>query len=336
VTLCSIVADDVAGKTARQALQEDGMDTEHVVSAGSRASTAQYVAVNDTNKDLVLAMADMSILESADARTLQKWSDAMRHNKPSWVAVDANWNPSLLRFWLEGGKQVGAFTAYEPVSTAKSLRVFATTPAAGFPGIAPLPVYPNHLVDLACPNVLELRAMGEAARSSRLYERQEWWEVIDAFGIPSSGISHRLEKLTSRELVELGVPQQTVQLLPYMPTILTKLGAQGVLLTQLLRKNDARLTDPGASAHVVSRSPANSLVGGVYMRLFRPPLVLDPAQVVSVNGVGDTFLGAILSAVTRPGLPAAVEDAVEFAQTQAARTLRSREAVSPELKAGAL
>ena len=330
--LCSIVADDLAGKMARQALQKDGMDTEGIVSEGSRSSTAQYVAVNDVKKDLVLAMADMSILESADGKTLQKWSDTMRHSKPSWVAVDANWNPSLLRFWLEGGKQSGAFTAYEPVSTAKSLRVFATTPAAGFPGIAPLPVFPNHLVDLASPNVLELQAMGEAARSGGHYERQEWWEVIDALGIPSSGISHRLEKLTSKELVGRGVPQQTVQLLPFMPTILTKLGPEGVLLTQLLGKNDGRLTDADASRYIISRSAANSQVGGVYMRWFRPPVVLDSAQIVSVNGVGDTFLGAILSAVTRPGFPS-LEDAVEFAQTQAARSLRSREAVSPELKA---
>jgi pseudouridine-5'-phosphate glycosidase/pseudouridine kinase len=329
VRLCSVVADDLAGKMARQALQDDGMDTQEILP--QKGTTAQYVAVNDTNKDLVLAMADMAILESASPETLQKWADATQNAKPSWVAVDANWHPSLLRFWLDTAKQSGAFTAYEPVSTAKSLRVFATTPAAGFLGIAPLPVYPNHLVDLASPNVLELQAMGEAARSRGLYEGQEWWEVIDALGIPSSGISHKLEKLTSRALVERGIPQQTVQLLPYMPTILTKLGAEGVLLTMLVPPNDARLANPKASRYMVSRA-ANSLAGGVYMRWFRPPAVLRPAEIVSVNGVGDTFLGAILSAVTRPDCPE-IEDAVDFAQAQAARTLRSREAVSPELRA---
>jgi pseudouridine-5'-phosphate glycosidase/pseudouridine kinase len=173
--------------------------------------------------------------------------------------------------------------------------------------------------------------MGEAARSRGLYEGQEWWEVIDALGIPSSGISHKLEKLTSRALVERGIPQQTVQLLPYMPTILTKLGADGVLLTMLVPPNDARLANPKASRYMVSRA-ANSLAGGVYMRWFRPPAVLRPAEIVSVNGVGDTFLGAILSAVTRPDCPE-IEDAVDFAQAQAARTLRSREAVSPEVRA---
>jgi pseudouridine-5'-phosphate glycosidase/pseudouridine kinase len=331
VKLCSIVGDDLAGIMARQGLREDGMDTEDIISSNG-VSTAQYVAVNDVDKDLVLAMADMAILESADSKTLQKWSDTLLRTKPSWVVSDANWPAALLRFWLAKGKQSGAFTAYEPVSTAKSLRLFASTPEMKQQGAASLPVFPNHLVDLASPNVLELQSMGEAARASGHYERQEWWELVDSFGIPSSGISHRLEALTSKELVERGVPQQAIQMLPYIPTLLTKIGPEGVLLTKILPKDDARLADPEASRYIVSRSPANSLVGGVYMRWFRPPVVVESA--LSVNGAGDTFLGAILSAVTGAGC-LTIEEAVDFAQTQAALTLNSREAVSPDLKVSA-
>jgi pseudouridine-5'-phosphate glycosidase/pseudouridine kinase len=335
VRLCSIVADDLAGMMARQGLQKDGMDVDDIIvsDSSSESSTAQYVAVNDVGKDLVLAMADMAILESTDTKTLQKWSTTIQRTKPSWVMADANWHPSLLRFWLEEGKKSGASTAYEPVSTAKSSRVFSSTPAAGFPDFAPLPVFPGHLVDLASPNFMELQSMSEAARSCGHFERQEWWETIDALGIPSSGITHRLEALTSNELVVQGIPQQTIQMLPYMPTILTKMGSKGVLLTKLLRKNDAQLSDPKASRYIASRSPdaPNSSVGGLYIRWFPPPAVLESTEIVSVNGAGDTFLGAILSALTRPDCPA-VEDVVDFAQAQAARSLKSRETVSPDLK----
>lgn len=69
-------------------------------------------------------------------------------------------------------------------------------------------------------------------------------------------------------------------------------------------------------------------VGGLYVRLFPPERVLAPEEVVSVNGIGDTFCGAL--AVGLAG-GKQVQDVIGFAQRAAGLSLGSRESVSAEL-----
>lgn len=77
-------------------------------------------------------------------------------------------------------------------------------------------------------------------------------------------------------------------------------------------------------------------VGGVYMRLFPAVEEVEGEHVVSVNGVGDTFVGTIvagLAAQKRDDGTAAgrVEDFIDIAQRAAVLTLKSKESVSPGL-----
>ena len=141
---------------------------------------------------------------------------------------------------------------------------------------------------------------------------------------------------TTPELVDQGIPQQSIQLLPFIPTICTKLGRDGVLLTQLLPAGDARLTSGDYAPYILSRNPSEGedgdIVGGVHMRLF--PCVEDvkPEDIVSVNGVGDTFAGTLLAGLAKGGKKEArVEDLIDVAQRAAVLTLKSKEAVSPGL-----
>ena len=62
------------------------------------------------------------------------------------------------------------------------------------------------------------------------------------------------------------------------------------------------------------------------MRLY--PAAERVTDVVSVNGVGDTFLGVMISGLAQGGK---VEKLVDVAQRGAVHTLRSAEAVSPKL-----
>lgn len=65
------------------------------------------------------------------------------------------------------------------------------------------------------------------------------------------------------------------------------------------------------------------------MRLFPPADIVPDDEVVSVNGVGDTFLGIIVA-----GLAAGtdeVEKLVHIAQQGSVMTLKSKEAVSLDL-----
>ncbi|KAF2760132.1 IdgA domain-containing protein [Pseudovirgaria hyperparasitica] len=330
VSLCTAIGDDLSGHAAVVQLQSQKFSTEGIktLSSASSARTAQYIAVNDANKDLMLAMADMTILEDIPSASIPSlWpSITDRTFTPACVVVDGNWSRDAAHTWLRAGKAVGATTAFEPVSTSKAAR-FLSGPAHGT--ASDIGVFPQHIVDIATPNQHELAAMHATAQQA-LLSRQDWWEVIDALGISSSGLRTALTHATNADLVDQGIPQMGIQLLPFIPTILTKLGPKGVLLTSLLPRGDERLHRAEYKPYVLSRTNVDgSGVGGVYMRLFEPPEVLVGEDVVSVNGVGDTFLGAVVAGILKGRR---VEEVVGLAQRAAGLTLRSKEAVSPELR----
>ncbi|KAF4554709.1 Indigoidine synthase A-like protein [Elsinoe fawcettii] len=332
--LCTLVGDDHAGGTAKAALASANMDTDGVYTLNG-GRTPQYVAVNDSEKSLVMAMADMAILEqrednteNEDTRYRSLWSEQLRQHRPKNVIVDANWGPSLLAQWLQLSSSISARTIYEPVSTAKSIQIFS------LPERSQLAAYPQASIHVTTPNSYELKAMHSAAREAGFFDRQDWWHVIDALGIPSSGARAQLSLATSPALVDAGIPQQSIQLLPFIPQILTKLGAEGVLLTQLIPAGDSRLRSGEHAPHIVSRcsneSETTTKVGGLYMRLFPPAEKVPEHEIISVNGVGDTFLGAIVAGLAKD--PARhIEDLVPLAQKAAVMTLKSKESVAPGL-----
>ena len=320
-----------AGKAILSALKEEGLDTGGISilpSVNEKGEvwnkTAQYVAVNDSNKDLVLAMADMSIYYTKTNLVRARLA-TFNESRPKWIVVDGNWTGPTIRTLMGMGKSANAKVAFEPVSVVKSTSLFQPSTLNKDDRIT---TFPEQIVDLATPNQHELAAMHAAAKQHEFFESERWWTVIDSLGIPSSGARDRFVSLTSREMTDQGIPLQTIQLLPYIPTILTKLGSEGVLLTELLKPDDERLTDPIAAPYILSRSSNGSAdVGGVYMRLF--PAVEVVENVVSVNGVGDTFLGVLIAGLAK-GLKLD-ERLINVAQRGAVMTLKSKEAVSIDI-----
>ncbi|KAL8952345.1 MAG: hypothetical protein Q9222_001756 [Ikaeria aurantiellina] len=326
VQLCSVTGDDEAGATVRTMLAAKGFAMSGIIQEPS-ARTSQYVAVNDGQKNLVLAMADMSLMETCADEVEEVWKPLIERSKPRWLVLDANWNPSALKQWIMHARAVGARIAYEPVSVAKSRRLFVSTPTIDFD----LGVLPNHTISLATPNHLELASMHTAAQEAGILERDDWWQVVDAMGLSSSGSRDKLAAITSDSLVNDGIPQQSIQLLPLIPTILTKLGNKGILITQMLRPGDDRLTSPAHSRFVLSRAdPGHPTIGGVYMKLLPSAEQVPTAQIVSVNGVGDTFLGVIIAGLAKEN-PRTLADIVDIAQQGSVMTLKNMEAVSPEI-----
>ena len=324
--LASAIANDIAGSSSLSRLSTIGLSTEYIrqLKTAEGASTAQYVAMNDGKKDLVLAMADTSILADPHLESTEYWSNCLGSSKPKWVVVDGNWSPAIISSILTAAKASNIPTAFEPVSTAKAVRLFAQEA----PSIQPTSTVPNHSLSLAAPNALELNAMYTAAREAGYYETPEWWQVIDGFGLSDSGSRDRLAAITSHSLVEQGVPQQVLQLLPYIPQLIVKLGPLGCLLTQVLKPGDRRLTKPEYSPFILARNLDDSDVGGIYMRLFPPFRHVADDEIVSVNGIGDTMLGVVMAALVK-GLT--LEEAVPLGQEAAVLSLRSTEAVSPEV-----
>lgn len=350
VRFCSAVGDDLSGKAALEALSQEGLDSAAVKMLPSEASrrTAQYISVNEQNKDLAIAMADMSILNLPEAGKedivqqtfVDTWEPQLMDSRPTHLVVDANWPPKYLQTWLEAASTIDAHVTFEPVSNAKSIIPFELPAKPGKNQVDSLPAFPNQAIALSTPNSYELAAMHTAARERGFFERQDWWEVIDALGIPSTGARVAMSLATTTELVDQGIPQQSVQLLPFIPSICTKLGAKGVLVTQLLKAGDPRLTSGEYAPYILSRcnneTEATLGVGGVYMRLFPASEEVEAADVVSVNGVGDTFVGTLVAELAKAkakGQGKGVEECIGIAQKAAVLTLKSSQAVSPQLAA---
>lgn len=336
VLFCSVVADDLSGRAALSTLEKEGLNTAgiQVLPATPSTRTAQYIAINDVKKDLLVAMADMGIVELPESQLDFDgfWEPLLARTKPNWVVVDANWRPEVMAKWSVVARKHGARVAFEPVSTAKSRRLFGSGANSTGATIGPNQTVPDNAISLACPNRLELAAMYTAARESSLFESAEWWHIINTMNMSPTGSRERLIAITSLSLVDEGLPQQTVQLLPFIPCIVTKLGGAGALLTQLLPPGDPRLTDPESAPYILSRaSPATDVpFGGVYMRLFPPAAILGADDIVSVNAAGDTLLGVVVAGLAKDS-SVHVEDVIPIAQEASRKTLASAGGVSKEL-----
>ena len=330
VHLHSAVGDDFSGRAALSQLQGEGMSIAGIEVLSAPARTAQYVAINNANKDLALAMADMSILETIPHDTISELATSLfseSSRRPTIFVADANWSSVALHTWLQAARHPSTTTIFEPVSTAKATRIFPpATPSSN----NTLDVFPHPLVDIITPNTYELTALHNFASQSSHFEHPAWFSVIDALGIPMSGLRVPLAINTTSEIVDQGIPQQAIKLLPFFPTILTKLGPQGVLMVKLLAADAPELQDGAERQYVLARNVnGDENIGGLYVRLFPPERVLSPEEVVSVNGIGDTFCGAL--AVGLVG-GSRIQHVVDFAQRAASLSLQSRESVSPELK----
>jgi pseudouridine-5'-phosphate glycosidase/pseudouridine kinase len=330
VNLHSAVGEDLSGRAALSQLEEEGMSITGIEMLAKPARTAQYVAVNNANKDLTLAMADMSILETIPQTTIANLATSLfkeSSSRPSIFVADANWSSTALNIWLQAARHASTTTIFEPVSTAKAVRIFPPTASSSS---NTLNVYPDPLVDIITPNTYELTALHDFAHTASYFEHPAWFSVIDAIGIPSSGLRVPLAMTTTSEIVDQGIPQQAIKLLPFFPTILTKLGPQGVLMVKLLTATAPELHDDAERPYILARNMnGDENIGGLYVRLFPPERVLAPEEVVSVNGIGDTFCGALAVGLVQK---ARVQHVVDFAQRAAGLSLKSRESVSGELR----
>lgn len=280
--------------------------------------TAQYVAVNGSDKDMFVAIADMKIFQ--DHQFPDDWDATVTAARPKWLAVDACWSAFGIRHWIKAAKKNGAKVAFEPVSRAKSMALFSRRDAVGA-----LHLFPSPSVDLASPNQHELEALYEAAQGNGYFDDPQWSAV--AKDLDTRGTCERLTKAIPVKALDIEALQKAIYLLPYIPTIITKVGAKGAVLLQLMPREDSRLEDTASQPFIVKSLSCNeSATSGIYARFFSRVEEVD--RVVSVNGVGDTFLGVILAGLANGKR---VEELIDVGQKGAVMTLKSPESVSPEL-----
>ena len=304
--LCSAVGDDETGRAVLALLQQKGLDTSEVKVLGPGFRTARYVAVNSINKDLVVGMADMSILDSLHHDFTKIWQPSINRCQPQWLIVDGNWDASTLTQWIAAGRARGTQVAYEPVSVEKSSRILQGSSLT--------------VADIATPNEAELLAMAQQVNTFDM-------DPYSIFDIILPNIPQDATNIVNAAL----------KILPRIPCLITKLGPRGILLTKGLHKADPRLNDPAYSDHVLLRKTTRDISGqlgvyaGIYVRYFAPAEIVPQESIVSVNGVGDTFLGMVVAGLVRDATRP-IEELIDIAQRGAILTLKSNESVSPRIK----
>src|SRR5271156_4832900 len=66
---------------------------------------------------------------------------------------------------------------FEPTSVPKASVIFREP--------VELEVFPRHSINIVTPNMLELKAMHQAAQDNGYFEGPEWWSMLDSFKVTS-------------------------------------------------------------------------------------------------------------------------------------------------------
>lgn len=249
----------------------------------SNLPTAQYTSIHDHQGSLIVACADMAVVESL---TFQQLESRIRHCRPKYVLVDANLCVATLNAICRNSENLSYKVVYEPTSVVKANRLGQC---------ADLSTFPNNSVNLITPTLAELEAMHDSFYKEGKFNVNNWFPVMDALAVDSmfqTKLSNAKDPLIQK-YIKQGVFVKAFKLLPYCPNILIKDGANGILLVQI-----AQHASPPSSENFILMSKGKSDLG-VLVQHFPVPRNFNPGEIQSVTGAGDSLVGYILSELGR-------------------------------------
>ncbi|KAJ3551335.1 hypothetical protein NM688_g4764 [Phlebia brevispora] len=338
--LVAPVGDDLFGRLVIEGTEKLGMRSDGIVRVdGARSAVCNMVL--DSQGDLIGGVADMDITHSFDP-TLA--TNAIKKFRPKLVAVDGNLSEDVLSAVVRVCYGSGIPVFFEPTSVVKSTRIWpAVKKTIGSASHSP--------IAFASPNVLELTQMYMAARAEplELTSDQRWWTVVDNMAL---GSHFRLElehlaKMSSQEqgktqnslsyLLDKGIAQMTVNLLPFIQHIIVKCGELGIFTVFRIPASLAKVSPwTNEGSNVKARQViAHGKDGEVVVVKHFPALTVPEGTPLNVTGAGDSLVGSILaSLIQSPAAfydPVTLDSLIERAQKAAMLTLSNPEAVSPAL-----
>lgn len=204
-------------------------------------------------------------------------------------------------------------------------------------------------VAFCTPNLLELNQIYDAAQSEsfNLMGHASWWSVVDGLNL-GTAFRMDLEQLSRRPvsdhdpskgnmafLVEQGIIQKAVNLLPFIQHLIIKCGDQGIIVVMYISPKDAlnsvwvhQRSNP-LERYIVAHGISKEIT---FIQHF-PSLPIE--TITNVTGAGDSFVGALLACLAYDSSamydPKGLQDIVTIAQKAAILTLQSHTAVSPFL-----
>ncbi|KAI5961296.1 hypothetical protein CANMA_003816 [Candida margitis] len=278
--LISRVGTDFAGDTLIHQIEKEGI----VNSTFTRGlgNSAQYSCVHDDKGDLIVACADMSIIEEPGFS--EQVIDEITHQKPNFVLMDCNLSSDAMSSIVEhfqGQKNGAPGFIIEPTSYIKAQRLSQVNSA----------VFPHNKIKLITPTVEELNTVYESLEKTYKLDLEKWFPILDAMNI-NGAMRDKLMKLDSK-LCARGVFQQCFHLLPFYQNILVKLGDKGILMVSLVTNHTDLKSIPTTSKYRPTATVVNDADSklGVVVEYFDVPIENQNLSVVNVTGAGDTMVG---------------------------------------------
>lgn len=278
---------DSSGQLIVKEMKEMGLTNLGLIDTPN-ANTAKYVSIHKGDGELIIACADMGIIETLKINEVLTLIDQYT---PRELVFDANISVALMNDLIEVCSEREINLIFEPTSIVKCSKIAE---------VKNLPVYPNSPITMVTPTVNELMGMVNGLNKSGKFDDIDgWFNVLDAIGATS--LRDRLDMLGNRiplvrKYLETGVFQMAFQLLPFMSTIVLKDGADGVTIIQICsdipRLNT--IESVGSDWSLVSGSKAGRHGLGVVIEHFKAGKV-NPVDIVNVTGAGDALLGSLLS-----------------------------------------
>ena len=208
------------------------------------------------------------------------------------------------------------------------------------------------IISYAAPNTLELARMYEEAVAGKheLTAQSHWWKVVDDMAM---GSEFRMDlqqiarldaclndraKGTLSFLVNKGIAQMAIHLLPFFQHLIIKCGDRGVITAFRIAGEEAKSSPwMHERTNVHQRCIVAKGRGGASVTVLKhyPALIMPGEKIVNVTGAGDSFVGTVLATlVHNPTVfqhPDSLDELVALAQKAAVLTLQSPNAVSPLL-----
>ncbi|OJT04731.1 Pseudouridine-metabolizing bifunctional protein [Trametes pubescens] len=327
--LVSPVGKDALGQWLMSETKQAGMRTDGLIHVPG-ARTAVCNMVLDSAGGLTGGVADMEAIRTLDAT---KIIEVLDKHQPAVIALDANMSHETLKSLVTYANKRDIRTLAAALDTAS---------------------IPRAPVTFATPNVLELAHMYQEACASplELTAHKYWWRVVDEMAL-GSAFRMELDLLARRSafagtgpststlafLVDNGIAQMAINLLPFFQHLVIKCGERGLIAAFRVSGEEAAAASAWAthSTNIPARQIVARSANGRSVVVFKhfPPIQVPEDKIVNVTGAGDSLVGAMLATLTRnPAAfeePATLDELVAQAQLAAVYTLQSEHAVSPRL-----
>lgn len=301
--LLTAVGKDTVGQSIIDHISDTQMDVDGI-KVVDKAKTAQYVATLKQDGSLALAAADMLIMESTEF--IDHFKLEIQKIKPKIVVVDCNLSFLGLNSVLQAVSSLEEVPRLivEPTSAPK-LRCLAKVDPSN------IKVFPQNTISLITPTANELSNIHDSFNEMGFFDDfDSWFPLLDLIGMNSLFLN-QMESLARknavmRKLLEQGIVQQAMKILPYIPNILVKLGSDGCVFFSL----NTNINDYNSVPTTSAFKPSFTLIShgkdhgmnktlGVTMEHFAVPPENRNISIVNETGAGDTLLGYLTSSLSQ-------------------------------------